>query len=221
MDLVLVGLGGGLGSVLRWGIGLVVGERCHGDFPLGTFLINVSGSLLIGYLSVLFGVDWRNRYGHGLVLNALVITGVLGGSTDLSSMQLDTAKLAEKKHGLLAPLISCCRSHSVCLPLCSAPGSPARRAKGVNGRDQNRYSRVRRRRVGRDAARVSHAGGATGIARLPASISSWQSRGGVTARTRSGTAQQESRLWGTYALIGTGISGGLSTFSSFAYASPC
>lgn len=102
MDVVLVGLGGGLGSVLRWGIGLVVGERYHGDFPLGTFLINVSGSLLIGYLSVLFGVDWHNRYGHGLVLNAFVITGVLGGYTTFSSMQLDTAKLAEKKHGPLA-----------------------------------------------------------------------------------------------------------------------
>lgn len=102
MDVVLVGLGGGVGSALRWWIGLVVGERYHGDFPLGTFLINVSGSLLIGYLSVLFGVDWHNRYGHGLVLNAFVITGVLGGYTTFSSMQLDAAKLAGKNHGLLA-----------------------------------------------------------------------------------------------------------------------
>ena len=65
-----VGLGGGLGSVLRWWIGRLLGEAYKGHFPLGTFLINVSGSLVIGYLSVLFNVDWHNRHGHGVVLNA-------------------------------------------------------------------------------------------------------------------------------------------------------
>jgi CrcB protein len=102
LDVVWVGLGGGLGSVLRWRIGRVVNERYKGSFPFGTFLINISGSFLIGYLSVLFGVDWHNRYGHGMVLNAFVITGVLGGYTTFSSMQLDAAKLADKQHGRLA-----------------------------------------------------------------------------------------------------------------------
>jgi fluoride exporter len=102
MDIVLVGLGGGLGSLSRWWVGLVVAERHHGNFPLGTFLINVSGTFLIGYLSVLFGVDWHDRYGHGMVLNAFVLTGVLGGYTTFSSMQLDAAKLAGKKRGALA-----------------------------------------------------------------------------------------------------------------------
>lgn len=50
-----VGLGGGLGSVLRWWIGRLVGEGYKGPFPFGTFLINISGSFAIGYLSVL---DW-------------------------------------------------------------------------------------------------------------------------------------------------------------------
>jgi len=88
--------------VLRWWIGRLVGERFKGHFPLGTFLINISGSLVIGYLSVLFNVDWNNRYGHGMVLNALVITGVLGGYTTFSSMQLDAARLAAKQHPRLA-----------------------------------------------------------------------------------------------------------------------
>jgi fluoride exporter len=101
-DIVLVGLGGGLGSILRWWIGLLVGARYQGNFPLGTFLINVTGTFLIGYLSVLFGVDWHDRYGHGMVLNAFVLTGVLGGYTTFSSMQLDAAKLAGKRRGVLA-----------------------------------------------------------------------------------------------------------------------
>ena len=87
-------------SVLRWWIGVIVGERYHGEFPLGTFLINVSGSFIIGYPSVLFGVDWRDRY--GAALNALVLTGVLGGYTTFSSMQLDAAKLAGKTRSGLA-----------------------------------------------------------------------------------------------------------------------
>jgi hypothetical protein len=49
LDVMWVGLGGGLGSLLRWWIGRVVGERYRGDFPLGTFLINVSGSFVIGF----------------------------------------------------------------------------------------------------------------------------------------------------------------------------
>jgi CrcB protein len=102
LDVLCVGLGGGLGSVLRWWVGRLVGEHYHGELPLGTFLINVSGTFLIGYLSVLFGVDWHDRYGHGMVRNAFVLTGILGGYTTFSSMQLDAATLSAKKRGGLA-----------------------------------------------------------------------------------------------------------------------
>jgi fluoride exporter len=100
LDVMWVGLGGGLGSLLRWWIGRVVGERYRGDFPLGTFLINVSGSFVIGYLSVLFMVDWRDRYGSAL--NSLCLTGLLGGYTTFSSMQLDAVRLAGTKGGVRA-----------------------------------------------------------------------------------------------------------------------
>ena len=100
LDVVWVGLGGGLGSVLRWWIGRIIGEHFHGDFPLGTFLINISGSFTIGYLSTLFGVDWRDRY--GTALNAGVLTGVPGGYTTFSTMQLDATKLTGKRHSALA-----------------------------------------------------------------------------------------------------------------------
>jgi len=92
LDVIWVGLGGGLGSLLRWVTGRVVGERYHGDFPVATILINASGAFAIAYLSVLFNVDWRDRY--GTALNAAVLTGVLGGYTTFSSMQLDAVKLA-------------------------------------------------------------------------------------------------------------------------------
>ena len=92
IDVMWVGFGGGLGSLLRWWIGLRVGKIYQGNFPLGTFRINISGAFVIGYLSILFSVDWRDRYGD--LINAAVLTGILGGYTTFSSMQLDAAKLA-------------------------------------------------------------------------------------------------------------------------------
>jgi fluoride exporter len=100
LDVMWVGLGGGLGSLLRWSTGRVVGEHYHGDFPVSTVLINASGAFAIAYLSVLFKVDWHDRY--GTALNAGVLTGVLGGFTTFSSMQLDAVKLAGKRGGLPA-----------------------------------------------------------------------------------------------------------------------
>lgn len=98
LDFVWVFLGGGAGSLLRWFVGRVTGEHYRGGFPLGTFLINVSGAFVIGYLSVLFGVDWHDRF--GTPLKAGILTGVLGGYTTFSTMQLDTAGLADRStHG--------------------------------------------------------------------------------------------------------------------------
>jgi CrcB protein len=92
VTLALVFVGGAGGSAIRWLVGIGVGERYTGStFPLGTFLINVSGAFLMGLLSTLFNVDWKDRYGSNLT--ALVLTGVLGGYTTFSSYQLDTANL--------------------------------------------------------------------------------------------------------------------------------
>ena len=99
-NLCLAFVGGGLGSLARWGVGLAVGERFRGPFPLGTFLINVTGAFLIGFLTVLFQFDWRDRFGHSL--NTIVLTGVLGGYTTFSSMQLDAATLLKSRRGALA-----------------------------------------------------------------------------------------------------------------------
>ena len=52
---VLVALGGALGSVARYGTGVLVGKAWDSSFPLGTMLINIAWSLamgvFIGYLT--------------------------------------------------------------------------------------------------------------------------------------------------------------------------
>jgi CrcB protein len=102
LDFLWVFLGGGAGSVLRWSVGRVAGERYHGDFPVGTFVINVSGAFVIGFLSVLFGVDWHDRF--GTPLKSGILTGVLGGYTTFSTMQLDAANLSDKSRRGMALL---------------------------------------------------------------------------------------------------------------------
>jgi hypothetical protein len=51
-------IGGALGSLLRWWLGSALNERYTGKFPLGTFVINVSGAFVMGLLSTLMGIDW-------------------------------------------------------------------------------------------------------------------------------------------------------------------
>ena len=112
LTIALIFAGGGGGSVIRWLVGIGVGERRKGStFPVGTLLINVSGAFLMGFLSTLFIVDWKDRYGSHLT--AAVLTGVLGGYTTFSSFQLDTAHLRKQGGpgmGALLGRLGRCRS---------------------------------------------------------------------------------------------------------------
>lgn len=99
-DLMWVFLGGGLGSLCRWGIALATKEKYTGDFPMGTFITNVSGAFLFCFLATLFGVDWQMR--HGSPLNSFILTGVLGGYTAFSYMQLDAVLLADSRKHMLS-----------------------------------------------------------------------------------------------------------------------
>lgn len=97
---IFVFIGGGIGSSLRWGVGKAIGSRYHGAFPWSTFIINATGSFIIGFLATLFLVNWDDRYGSYLI--ALVLTGILGGYTTFSSYELDTAKLIDKNKKSMA-----------------------------------------------------------------------------------------------------------------------
>ena len=86
--LLVIGLGGSVGSVARWGVSVAFAPR-PGAFPLATFLVNVTGSFALGVLMV-FVVDvWRPmRY-----VRPFLGVGVLGGYTTFSTYMLDTRSL--------------------------------------------------------------------------------------------------------------------------------
>lgn len=53
MNLVLVGIGGALGSLVRYKLGKVITEKSGTTFPLGTLIINITGVILLGILTSL------------------------------------------------------------------------------------------------------------------------------------------------------------------------
>jgi CrcB protein len=82
---LLIFLGGGLGATCRYGVGRFVGERYQGEFPLGTFLINITGCFAIGWL-----VSFLASLHHDVtLLNAGLATGFLGGYTTFSTYALE------------------------------------------------------------------------------------------------------------------------------------
>lgn len=50
MDILLVGIGGAFGGVLRFSLGKLISEKSKTIFPVATFLINISGAFLLGLL---------------------------------------------------------------------------------------------------------------------------------------------------------------------------
>lgn len=82
-------LGGGLGAVLRWLVGLWSLAWFGYGFPVGTLAINVAGSFAIG-LSVA-ALD-----GLGTTARLFFVTGLLGGFTTFSAFSLDTLTLWQR-----------------------------------------------------------------------------------------------------------------------------
>jgi CrcB protein len=86
--LAVIALGGSLGSLGRYGVSLLLPTR-PGDFPWGTFSINVLGCFLIGVLMVLITEAWP---AHRLARPFLGV-GVLGGFTTFSTYAAETRAL--------------------------------------------------------------------------------------------------------------------------------
>lgn len=99
MKVLLVFIGGGAGSALRYLIGLGLN---HNDYlaPKGTFLVNVLGSLLIGLLA---GYNLRTMHiNHEF--QALLIAGFLGGFTTFSSFAFENTVMLQNGKVMLFAL---------------------------------------------------------------------------------------------------------------------
>ncbi|MEJ3717852.1 fluoride efflux transporter CrcB [Paenibacillus polymyxa] len=84
--------GGMVGTIARYGLGMWAGKRLGTVFPWGTWIINISGSLLLGWLYGEF-----TQHNLSPVLWTLLGTGFCGGYTTFSTFGYESIQLMEHK----------------------------------------------------------------------------------------------------------------------------
>ena len=88
---VAVGVGGFLGAIARYALGTYIGGRYGLRFPLGTFIINVSGSFLIGLILTLLARTTASAYWR-----YLIPIGFIGAYTTFSTFEYETLRAIQE-----------------------------------------------------------------------------------------------------------------------------
>jgi CrcB protein len=110
--LLLVGLGGFVGTLGRYWLSGVIARRYGETFPFGTLAVNALGCFLIGFLFHVF----YDRALSSPTSRTVIFIGVLGGFTTFSSYGLQTFTLLRDGEVLLA-FANIAASNLVCLVL--------------------------------------------------------------------------------------------------------
>jgi CrcB protein len=84
--IIAVAIGGAIGSVARYLVGIGSGKLFGLDFPWGTLIINVTGSLLIGVFVESFALKWNPSQ----AVRVFLTVGICGGYTTFSTFSLDS-----------------------------------------------------------------------------------------------------------------------------------
>lgn len=99
-SVLLVGLGGGIGSILRYLTTLLVNRFWGNAFPLATFSINIAGCFIIGILA---GIAAKQPWADDS-FKLLFITGFCGGYTTFSAFALENLNLMQNGNSPIAIL---------------------------------------------------------------------------------------------------------------------
>ncbi|MFY9958653.1 fluoride efflux transporter CrcB [Bradyrhizobium sp.] len=92
MNYILVFVGGGLGASLRHFINVACAKGFGTNFPFGTFIINITGSTVMGLIAGYLAFKGEASQPWRLFL----MTGILGGYTTFSAFSLDAVLLYER-----------------------------------------------------------------------------------------------------------------------------
>lgn len=97
-----IALGGALGSVARYAVGGLIGDRLGLSVQWGTLAVNVTGSFIIGFLGAVVAPEGKLTSQSRVLVTQLLITGVCGGYTTFSSFSLQTLNLLRDGEWLYA-----------------------------------------------------------------------------------------------------------------------
>jgi CrcB protein len=89
---VAVGVGGGLGALIRYFLAGAIQPSWWPGFPFGIFVVNITGGLVMGLITGLAALKIQMTP----EVRAFLTTGVLGGYTTFSTFSLDSALLMER-----------------------------------------------------------------------------------------------------------------------------
>jgi CrcB protein len=93
---IVIGLGGALGSMLRFGLGSWIDSgavKTGVIFPWGTVVVNITGCFVIGFIATISAADGRIFLSP--LARQFILIGILGGYTTFSSFSLQTLLLAQ------------------------------------------------------------------------------------------------------------------------------
>ncbi|HEY5562265.1 MAG TPA: fluoride efflux transporter CrcB [Clostridiaceae bacterium] len=99
MTFVLVAVGGASGSLFRYILGKFISERSNTTFPIGTFIINVTGAILLGIASTI---------GLSSDMMLLIGDGFLGAYTTFSTFMYEGFNLFQEREKLNAFIYILC-----------------------------------------------------------------------------------------------------------------
>ena len=86
---LVVGLGGFLGAIARYAVGVWIETFWRRDFPLATFLVNVTGCFILGFFLAIA----TERMSISPMMRLLVATGFVGAYTTFSTFEYETQRL--------------------------------------------------------------------------------------------------------------------------------
>lgn len=112
MNYLWIGVGSGIGGMLRYWMSGVLDRRFGETFPVGTLVVNVSGSCVIGFFAAMVSPD--GRWLVHPAFRQFVMIGVLGGFTTFSAFSFQTLNLARDGEWLWAG-VNVVASVAVCL----------------------------------------------------------------------------------------------------------
>lgn len=100
LSYLIVFIGSGIGGALRHGVNVISARSFDAALPVGTWVVNIVGSTLIGLLAGIFAL----RTDPGQTWRLFLVTGIVGGFTTFSAYSLDTILLLERGNLSVASL---------------------------------------------------------------------------------------------------------------------